>query len=108
MNLQPTLENEVIYLRPLKNDDYESLYTVAKDPLIWEQHPCSDRYKQKVFEEFFKESIESKGALIVIDKSNDSVIGSSRFKPIRNVDSAVEIGWSFLSRNYWDNKGKLG
>ena len=55
MNLQPTLENELIIIRPLIKDDFDSLYNVAKDPLIWEQHPCNDRYRLKVFEEFFKD-----------------------------------------------------
>jgi len=104
MNLQPTLENDLIILRPLIEDDFEALYVVAKDPLIWEQHPCWDRYKREVFSEFFKESIRSKGALIIIDKSSNSIIGSTRFKPVNNVENAIEIGWSFLSRYYWGGK----
>lgn len=100
-NLQPTLENELIVLRPLNEQDFESLYQVVKDPLIWEQHPNSDRFKRDVYSAFFKESIESKGALIVIDKASNEVIGSTRFKLIDNAENAVEIGWSFLSRKYW-------
>lgn len=101
MDLQPTLENELIILRPLKESDFEQLFKVAKDPLIWEQHPNYDRYKKHVYSEFFQDSIESKGALIVIDKSNNKIIGSTRFKPIKHNKNAVEIGWSFLSRHYW-------
>jgi len=87
-------------LRPLKQEDYDSLYQVAKDPEIWEQHPC-DRYKRNEFEIFFKESIASKGALLIIYKLKNEVIGSSRFNEIDGVNSAIEIGWSFLSRKYW-------
>ena len=101
MNLQPTLENDLIILRPLRENDFEALYDVAKDPLIWEQHPCRDRYKREVYTEFFEESIKSKAALIIIDKSSDSIIGSTRFKPVENVENAIEIGWSFLARKYW-------
>ena len=101
MNLQPTLEDDLIILRPLEENDFELLYEVAKDPLIWEQHPCKDRFKREVYTDFFKESIESKGALLIVDKVSNKVIGSTRFKPISGVDSAVEIGWSFLSRKYW-------
>ena len=87
LDLQPTLENELIILRPLREDDFDSLYQVAKDPLIWEQHPCNDRFKREVYTDFFKDSIESNGALLIVDKAS--------------VDSAVEIGWSFLARKYW-------
>jgi len=101
LDLQPTLENQLIILRPLRESDFESLYQVAKDPLIWEQHPSKDRFKREVFADFFKESIESKGALLIIDKASNEVIGSTRFKPINGAEAAVEIGWSFLSRKYW-------
>ena len=104
MNLQPTLENELVILRPLKESDFDALYVIAKDPLIWEQHPCKDRYTTNGYKDFFEESIDSGGALIVTDKSTNKVIGSSRFKHIENVQNAIEIGWSFLSREYWGGK----
>ncbi len=104
INLQPTLENNLIRIRPLKDEDYEQLYQVAKDPLIWEQHPVPDRYKRDKFDVFFKDSINSKGALVFTDKKNSKIIGSSRFKKLDLVDNAVEIGWTFLSREYWGGK----
>ncbi len=104
INLQPTLEDELVILRPLKEADFESLYEVAKDPLIWEQHPCDDRYRKDVYSAFFEDSLASKGALIILDKVSNKIIGSTRFKPVRNVGNAIEIGWSFLSRNYWGGK----
>jgi len=68
MDLQPTLTDELIVLKPLKEVDFEPLYEVARDPLIWEQHPCSDRYKKEVYSEYFIDSIKSKGAFIIIEK----------------------------------------
>ena len=103
-NLQPHLENELVRIRPLAEDDIESLYQVAKDPLIWEQHTSFDRYQRPVFESFFQDSIASQGALLIFDKALNEIIGSSRFKRIAGVDSAIEIGWSFLARNYWGGK----
>ncbi len=85
-NLQPTLENELVMLRPLNEQDFEPLYQVAKDPLIWEQHPNNDRFKRDVYSAFFKDSMESKGALIVIDKASSEVIGSTRFKLINGAE----------------------
>ncbi|NKI32703.1 GNAT family N-acetyltransferase [Croceivirga thetidis] len=100
-SLQPTLENELIILRPLVTNDFEELYQVAKDPLIWEQHQNPDRWKKMVFKEFFKGAIDSKAAFAVIDKSTNVIIGSTRFKLSEKSSSAIEIGWTFLSRNYW-------
>ena len=101
MNIQPELENELVTLRPLSQADFDELYQVAKDPLIWQQHPDSERYKLDVFTEFFNDSINSEGALIVMDTSTNQIIGSSRYKPINDADNAIEIGWSFLARSKW-------
>jgi RimJ/RimL family protein N-acetyltransferase len=101
MDLQPTLDNDLITIRPLRISDYDALYEVAQDPLIWEQHQFKERYKEKVFQVLFQESLASGGALIAVDKLRGVVIGSSRYKLIEGVDDVVEIGWSFLSRDYW-------
>lgn len=104
LNLQPNLENEFIILRPLLESDFDDLYEVAKDPMIWEQHPSHNRYTLEVFTVYFNDSIKSKGALVILDKLTNKIIGSSRFQIIDTTDQAIEIGWSFLSRNYWGGK----
>jgi N-acetyltransferase len=69
--------------------------------LIWEQHPINDRYKEEVFKEFFREALESGGALIVIDAKTGQVVGSSRFHGYAEERSEIEIGWTFLARSHW-------
>ena len=99
--LQPTLESESLRLRPLRADDYEALFAVASDPLIWEQHPVPNRYQEEVFRGFFREAMDSGGAFVVIDKKEESVIGSSRFLGYDEERSEIEIGFTFLARKYW-------
>lgn len=99
--LQPTLKGEVLELRPLRPEDFDDLYAVASDPLIWEQHPSNDRYKEDVFKNFFLESLESGGALIAVDARNGRIIGSSRFHAYNSEKSEIEIGWTFLARPHW-------
>ena len=98
---QPVLCGDLVRLRPLRADDYDTLYTVASDPLIWEQHPARTRHEPAVFREFFDEAMRSEGALIVIDRATEQVIGSSRFYGYDSERSEVEIGWTFLARSYW-------
>ncbi|HIA50998.1 MAG TPA: N-acetyltransferase [Candidatus Melainabacteria bacterium] len=99
--LQPTLTGELIKLRPLKFEDYPGLYMAASDPLIWEQHPNSDRYKEAVFKGYFEGALECGGALIIQDALTDEIIGSSRYYGLDETASEVEIGWTFLTTNYW-------
>jgi N-acetyltransferase len=99
--LQPILKGELLELRPLRVDDFEALYAVASDPLIWEQHPQRDRYQEEVFQNFFREALESGGALVAIDAKDNKVIGSSRFNDYNEAQSEIEIGWTFLARSHW-------
>jgi len=100
-DLQPTLEDKIILLKPLKEEHFEDLYRVASDPLLWEQHPSKDRYRRDVFELFFKEGMASGGAFAVVDKETDQLIGSTRFHKVKEAENAIEIGWTFLDRKYW-------
>jgi N-acetyltransferase len=102
--LQPHLVGDLLELRPLKPEDWESLFAVASDPLIWEQHPAHDRYKEEVFKEFFREALDSGGALVVIDRKTQETIGSSRYFGFEPRKREIEIGWTFLARSHWGGK----
>ena len=101
VDLQPFLKGELLELRPLRSEDFDRLYAAASDPLIWEQHPAQDRYKEEVFRTFFREALDSGGALIAIDSKDGRIIGSSRFHGYDPQKSEVEIGWTFLARSHW-------
>lgn len=100
-DLQPTLRGELLSLRPLRAEDFQDLYTVASDPLIWEQHPARDRYREEIFREYFEEALASGGALIAVDSRDERVIGASRFHGYSTEKSEIEIGWTFLARTHW-------
>lgn len=100
-DLQPVLRGERLELRPLREEDFDALFAVASDPLIWKQHPDSDRYEEPVFRQFFRDAIESGGALVAVDLEDGRIIGSSRFHGYDEARSEVEIGWTFLARSHW-------
>src|SRR5216117_1447345 len=99
--LQPHLVGDLLEVRPLKPEDWESLFAVASDPLIWEQHPAQVRYKEEIFREFFREALESGGAFVVIDRKTQKIIGSSRYFGFDSGKREIEIGWTYLARSHW-------
>jgi RimJ/RimL family protein N-acetyltransferase len=101
IELQPTLGGALVTLRPLRADDWDAVFSVASDPLIWEQHPQRERYQQEVFREYFRGAMESGGAFLVLDAVTDEVIGSTRFYEYHEAESEIEIGWTFLARSRW-------
>lgn len=101
MNLQPTLESALVCIRPMVKEDFEELYRIASDSLIWEQHQNSDRYTLEKFRLFFDQGIAGKSAFTISDKNTNQIIGSSRYKVINEEEGVIEIGWSFLARSFW-------
>ena len=104
LDLQPVVKGSLLELRPLRATDFDDLFAVAADPLIWEQHPDKDRCKEDHFRVFFRQAVESGGALIAIDASSGRIIGSSRYHAYDEEKSEVEIGWTFLARSHWGGR----
>ena len=104
MDRQPTLTGELLTLRPARADDFDALFAVASDPLIWEVHPAHDRWREPVFRKFFDDGIAGGGMLIAIDRAGGRVIGSSRYGLTRALPGEVEIGWTFLARSHWGGR----
>lgn len=100
--LQPTLTSDLIRLRPLVAADFEALFAVASDPLIWEQHPTRERYQREVFTTYFEGGIASGGALLALDAMDGSVVGCSRFYD--HDGGSVAIGYTFLARRCWGGR----
>lgn len=100
-DLQPTLIGELLELRPLKPKDFDALFDAASDPLIWEQHPESDRFIRDVFQTYFDGALESGGAFAIIERKTERMIGSSRYWNFDPEQSEIEIGWTFLERRFW-------
>lgn len=103
-NFQPLLQNNLVSLIPLTEQDFARVYQVASDPLVWEQHPASDRYKEDVFREFFNGAMASGSAFVIMDKASNQVIGCTRFYDYKPEAHSIAVGFTFLARQYWGGK----
>lgn len=99
--LQPTLAGDLLELRPMRPEDWNALHAAASDPLIWEQHPESERWREERFRVYFQDGLQSGGALVARDRKTGQVIGASRYHGYKPDESEIEIGWTFLARPYW-------
>ena len=101
LDWQPTLEGEIVLLRPTTLDDWKEMLDAASDPLIWAGHPAKDRYTEPAFRKYFDGALESGGALTIIDKANGRIVGCSRYHDYQAEPSRIEIGYTFLVRSCW-------
>jgi RimJ/RimL family protein N-acetyltransferase len=99
--LQPVLQGPTLLLRPLDEGDFDALFAVASDPLLWEQHPEPLRHRREVFEGFFAGALDSRGALLVLHRASGRVIGTSRYYDLDEGRRELAVGYTFLSRDFW-------
>lgn len=88
-------------MRPMTPSDWDAAFAIGSDPLIWEVHPMHERWQEPVFRAYFDDGIASGGMLAAVDNTSGAMIGSSRYSTEFTEDGEVEIGWTFLSRDYW-------
>jgi RimJ/RimL family protein N-acetyltransferase len=98
---QPALEGDRVTVRPITTTDWNGMFAAAADPGIWEQHPAPDRHTEPAFRQYFDGAIDSGLAFAFVDRQSGDIIGSSRYHELDLAKSEIEIGWTFLSRDYW-------
>jgi len=100
LDLQPTLTGRHLMLRPLAAQDFDALFAVAADPLLWEQHPDPGRGTRAGFAPFFEGALRSRGCLVALDAARRSIIGWSRYSD-HAPGERIAIGYTFLARSHW-------
>ncbi len=103
-DFQPALFGDLIKMRPYWSDDFEALYAVASDPLIWEVHPVPERSERRYFQANIDDALADKGGLVAIERSTGKIVGFSRYSQLYVGQAEMEIGWTFLSRHLWGGK----
>jgi RimJ/RimL family protein N-acetyltransferase len=94
------LETNLFSLVQLEQSHYEELYTVASNPIVWEQHQEKNRWQEENFLKFFQKAIQNNnGCFVVFNKNLNKIIGSTRF--YLSTKDFIKIGYTFLSPEYW-------
>ena len=90
------------FLEPLTPKDFNALYAVASDPLLWEQHPEADRWKRSEFQHFFQDGLTNDlGCFVIKEKRSGRPAGSTRFYGFDEADRCIRIGYTFIVRELW-------
>ena len=96
------LQTQHFSLEPLKASDFDDLYAVASDSLLWEQHPEADRWKRSKFQHFFQGGLTNDlGCFVIREKQSGRAVGSSRFYGYEAANTCIRIGYTFIAREFW-------
>ena len=100
-DFRPTLTGPTVIVRPIAAGDWAELFAAGSDPKIWEVHPVPDRYTEAEFRKFFDGALNSKMGFVFVDRKSGRLIGSSRYYGYEPAISEIEIGWTFVIREFW-------
>lgn len=102
--IQTTLRAERILLQPLNQEDFNDVFGLAADPIVWEQHPNKNRYQREEFNTYFEGALKSGGAYRVIENKLGQTMGCTRYYDYDEKENSILIGYTFIGRAFW-NKG---
>lgn len=99
------LTGQVIELVPLEQSHFPQLLEAASDKKIWEFYP-GDWSKKELFEKIYHSTLTLRDRgqeypFVIIHKSTQKVIGSTRLMDIVPYDKRLEIGGTWLIPEYW-------
>ena len=99
------LSGQEIELVPLEKVHFDELFAAASDKELWSLIPtdCSDR---DTFNKAYKFSLNERELgnqypFVIKHKKTNRLIGSTRFFEIYPRDKKLEIGWTWIIKEYW-------
>jgi len=99
------LHGESVELLPLQREYFEELYAVAADPKLWEFIPMNSSVRETFDIVYNAALVErergSQYPFVVYHKPTKKLIGSTRFLDILPKDKKLEIGYTWITREYW-------
>jgi RimJ/RimL family protein N-acetyltransferase len=98
------LQNDMVMLRPLLRDDYQTFIEITGDESMW-TYFTSDLSVRAALLSWIEDATksikeESRLAFTIIDRKTGTIAGSTSFGNISLRDKRIEIGWTWISREY--------
>ncbi len=105
MNIEPViLEGKFVRLEPMRVDHLPALCKVGLDPSLWEWTNALVKDESDM-ERYLREALADQALgtavpFVTIDRKTDKVVGSTRFGNIDTKNRKVEIGWTWINREW--------
>jgi RimJ/RimL family protein N-acetyltransferase len=99
-NTNLVLENDQILLRVITEQDFSLLQDLANDPSLW-IYFTQDLSVESDFLKWVEPALKGKRfQFVVIEKSSNSIVGSTAFGNYSQADQRIEIGWTWLGKAF--------
>jgi RimJ/RimL family protein N-acetyltransferase len=88
----------------MKTDDFEKMKSLTTDPKMW-YYFTADLSDETILKQWIETAISDLKQhkalpLTIVDSKNENIIGTTRIGNISEVNKRVEIGWTWISKEY--------
>ncbi len=99
------LKGETVDLIPVEMEHFDALFEAASDKELWKYIP-SDCSVRETFNKSYSAAIQDREngtnyPFIIYNKQTGKIIGSTRLMDIVSNDKKLEIGFTWLVKEYW-------
>ncbi|MBC5995028.1 GNAT family N-acetyltransferase [Pontibacter cellulosilyticus] len=98
------LENSRVLLRRYKPSDVDQLKDIVYDEDIWRLMPTkiSNQHEFEVWQQTVIKGYQAgtRYTFVIIDKATGKIAGSTSYGNISDTDKRLEIGWTWLSKEF--------
>lgn len=104
LNFNKIIQSERVILRPIKKEDFKEMKDLTTDQNMW-YYFTTDLSNEVVLENCINQAVsdlENKLSLpfAIINVDNNKIIGTTRIANVSVRDSRVEIGWTWIAKDF--------
>jgi RimJ/RimL family protein N-acetyltransferase len=110
--VHPTiLTGTTLDLIPLEKEHFEDLFISASDKELWKLIP-TDCSEKEIFYEAYNFALAEREKrkqypFVILHKATNKLIGSTRLFEIFPNDKKLEIGWTWIAKQFWGTEINL-
>ena len=102
----PTLEGELVRLEPLSAAHEDGLWEASREPRTWEWLSIAQPQTRHELCAYLDSALANQAdgtelPLVTIRRSDERVVGSTRYLALRPEHRSLEIGWTWLAPEAW-------
>ena len=104
LDFQKIIRSERVVLRPMEINDFDKMKRLTTDSKMW-YYFTADLSKEATLKKWIETAgieLEKRKALpfTIIDPDNENIIGTTRIGNISEINCRVEIGWTWIAKQY--------
>jgi len=104
MDFNISLENNIVLLRPMRKEDFHDFQNLTTNKSMW-NYFASDLSNTSELENWVDSAVraninKTRLAFTIIYKPENKIIGSTSFGNLSEKDNRIEIGWTWLGKDY--------